>query len=201
MKLSFEYKVQIYKLWQTGEASKSLSKQFNIAESRIQYMVRLIDRYEIDFVQSGKNTYYLPEYKSALKDKTLSLYHKWIQAVYFRSQKIAFKTIFESSGFSHDTIWRLVKKYEQEGLSLLIQVAWGDRHRFSLTYEEEKSFLQEQFTSSASGQFITIAELHEAYPDLVGKQTIREGFYVLVKRHSRFKESRDSLRWVIKLTQ
>lgn len=67
--------------------------------------------------------------------------------MYFRSQKMTYKTIPESIGFSHDTIWRLVKKYGQEGLSLLIQDTRGDRYRSYLTYEEERSFLQEQFTS------------------------------------------------------
>ncbi|MDY4001373.1 MAG: helix-turn-helix domain-containing protein [Streptococcus orisratti] len=81
-------------------------------------------------------------FKSALKDKTLVPYHKRIQVVYFRSQKMTYKTIPESIGFSHDTIWRLVKKYEHEDLSSLIQDTRGGCHCSYLIYEEEKSFLQ-----------------------------------------------------------
>ncbi len=125
----------------------------------------------------------ITELKSALKAKHLSAYHKRIQAVYLRSQKFTYKAISDLIGLSHDTIWRLVKKYEQEGLSALTHDARGGRHRSYLTYEEEKTFLEEQFVGSASGQFVTIAEMHEAYQTKIGKQTTREGFYALLKRH------------------
>ncbi|MGT2826841.1 IS630 family transposase [Streptococcus himalayensis] len=125
----------------------------------------------------------ITELKSALKAKHLSAYHKRIQAVYLRSQKLTYKAISDLIGLSHDTIWRLVKKYEQEGLSALTHDARGGRHRSYLTYEEEKAFLEEQFVGSASGQFVTIAEMHEAYQTKIGKQTTREGFYALLKRH------------------
>ena len=61
MKLSYEDKIEIYELRQSGQSIKNLSKQFNIAESVIQYMLRLIDRYGINIVKKGKNTYYSPE--------------------------------------------------------------------------------------------------------------------------------------------
>ncbi|HFU4175734.1 TPA: IS3 family transposase, partial [Streptococcus suis] len=50
MKLSYEDKIEIYELRQSGQSIKNLSKQFNIAESVIQYMLRLIDRYGINIV-------------------------------------------------------------------------------------------------------------------------------------------------------
>ncbi len=125
----------------------------------------------------------ITELKSALKDKQLSSYHKRIQAVYLRSQNLTYKAISDLIGLSHDTIWRLVKKYNQEGLSALTHDGRGGRHRSYLTYEEEKAFLKDQFAGSASGQFVTIAEMHEAYQTKIGKKTTREGFYALLKRH------------------
>ena len=71
MKLSYEDKVQIYELWQNGKTSKSLSKQFNIAESSVEYMIRLMDRYGIGIVKKGKNTYYPPELKLEMIVKVL----------------------------------------------------------------------------------------------------------------------------------
>ena len=71
MKLSYEDKVRIYELRQNGETSKSLSKQFNIVESGIKYMIRLMDRYGIGIVKKGKNTYYPPELKLEMIDKVL----------------------------------------------------------------------------------------------------------------------------------
>ena len=60
MKLSYEDKVQIYDLRQKGTSWPSLSKQFSVAESRLKYIVRLIDRYGIGIVKKEKNTYYPP---------------------------------------------------------------------------------------------------------------------------------------------
>ncbi|MGT2640826.1 hypothetical protein ACVRWN_03860, partial [Streptococcus sinensis] len=71
MKLSYEDKVKIYELRQNGESIKSLSDQFSVAESGIQYMIRLIDRYGMNIVKKGKNTYYSPELKQEMIDKVL----------------------------------------------------------------------------------------------------------------------------------
>ena len=71
MKLSYEDKVQIYDLRQKGTSWPSLSKQFSVAESRLKYIVRLIDRYGIGIVKKEKNTYYPPELKQEMIDKVL----------------------------------------------------------------------------------------------------------------------------------
>ena len=71
MKLSYEDKIKIYELRQSGQSIKSLSKQFNIAESGIKYMIRLMDRYGIGIVKKGKNTYYPPELKLEMIVKVL----------------------------------------------------------------------------------------------------------------------------------
>ena len=69
MKLSYEDKIKIYELRQSGQSIKSLSKQFAIAESSVKYMIRLIDRHGINIVKKGKNTYYPPELKQEMIDK------------------------------------------------------------------------------------------------------------------------------------
>lgn len=71
MKLNYEDKVQIYDLRQKGSSWSSLSKQFRVAESRLKYIVRLIDRYGISIVKKEKNTYYPPELKQEMIDKVL----------------------------------------------------------------------------------------------------------------------------------
>lgn len=68
MKLSYEDKIKIYELRQSGQSIKSLSKQFAIAESSVKYMIRLIDRYGINIIQKGKNTYYPLEFKQEMID-------------------------------------------------------------------------------------------------------------------------------------
>ena len=50
MTLSYEDKVQLYKLRQNGESINSLSEKFSIVKAYIKYMFRLIDRYGIGIV-------------------------------------------------------------------------------------------------------------------------------------------------------
>lgn len=125
----------------------------------------------------------IKELKAALKDKSIIKYHKRIQAVYFRSQGMTNKAITNLIGLSHDTIWRLTKKFEEGGLSALVHETRGGRHRQYLTPEEEETFLQEQLSTSLTGEFVTITSLYQAYQERVGHSTTREGFYALLKRH------------------
>ena len=63
MKLNYEDKVQIYELRKQGQSFKQLSKRFSVDVSGLKYMVKLIDRYDIDIVKKGMNRYYSPELK------------------------------------------------------------------------------------------------------------------------------------------
>ncbi|BBA07947.1 DNA-binding protein [Streptococcus oralis subsp. tigurinus] len=54
MKLSYEDKVQIYELIKQGLSFDQLSKRFRVDVSGLMYMIRLIDRYGIAIVQTGR---------------------------------------------------------------------------------------------------------------------------------------------------
>ena len=71
MKLTYEDKVQIYELRKKGESFRQLSNQFGINISNLQYMIKLIDRYGIEFVKKGRNRYYSPKLKREIIDKVL----------------------------------------------------------------------------------------------------------------------------------
>ena len=71
MKLSYEDKVRIYELRKQGVNWRRLSEQFDVDQSTLQYMVRLIDRYGLEIVKKGKNRYYSPELKQEMIDKVL----------------------------------------------------------------------------------------------------------------------------------
>ena len=71
MKLSYEDKVKIYHLRKNGATIKSLSKQFEIHQSGIEYLIRLIDRHGVGIVKRGKKTYYSPELKLEIIHKVL----------------------------------------------------------------------------------------------------------------------------------
>ena len=71
MKLSYEDKVQIYGLRKQGYSLEKLSNKFGINNSNLRYMIKLIDRYGIEFVKKGKNRYYSPELKPEIINKVL----------------------------------------------------------------------------------------------------------------------------------
>ena len=77
MKLTYDDKVQIYELKKQGYSIEKLSNKFGINNSNIRYMIKLIDRYGIEFVKKEKNRYYSPELKQEMIDKVL--HENWSQ--------------------------------------------------------------------------------------------------------------------------
>ncbi|HEM5070354.1 TPA: helix-turn-helix domain-containing protein [Streptococcus suis] len=121
-----------------------------------------------------------------------------MQALILYSEYHNLRSVAKSVGFVHQTVRNLLNRYLDGGLQALLNEKRGGRRRSYMTHEEEEAFLKEQLSSALNGEFVT---LFEVYQEKVGYKTTREGFYVLLKRHGLVKESRDSLRWEIKLTQ
>ena len=71
MKLTYDDKVQIYELRKQGYSLEKLSNKFGINNSNLRYMIKLIDRYGMEFVKKGKNYYYSPELKQEMVEKVL----------------------------------------------------------------------------------------------------------------------------------
>ncbi|HEW1922289.1 TPA: transposase, partial [Streptococcus pneumoniae] len=71
MKLSYDDKVQSYELRKQGYSLEKLSNKFGINNSNLRYMIKLIDRYGIEFGKKGKNRYYSSKLKQEMMDKVL----------------------------------------------------------------------------------------------------------------------------------
>ncbi|CTL15036.1 transposase [Streptococcus pneumoniae] len=69
MKLSYDDKVQIYELRKQGYSLEKFSNKFGINNSNLRYMIKLIDRYGIEFGKKGKNRYYSPDLKQEMIHK------------------------------------------------------------------------------------------------------------------------------------
>ncbi|WP_029176017.1 helix-turn-helix domain-containing protein [Streptococcus suis] len=63
----------------------------------------------------------ITELKTALKDKNSAPYHKRIQAVYLRAIQTPYKSIMDMLDGSHDTVWRLTKKYQEHVLPQMLE--------------------------------------------------------------------------------
>ncbi|MDU4121391.1 MAG: IS3 family transposase, partial [Streptococcus sp.] len=71
MKLSYEDKIEIYRLRQSGGTWPKISQTFNISKYNLQYMVRLIDIHGLESVCKRKNRYYSPELKQEIINEVL----------------------------------------------------------------------------------------------------------------------------------
>lgn len=73
MKLTYEDKLEIYRLWkQEGWGSPRIAKKFNITKSHAAYIFHLIDKHGIEIVKHDKKKYYSLEFKEAAIKRALS---------------------------------------------------------------------------------------------------------------------------------
>ena len=71
MKLSYEDKVQIYTLRQSGQSIRQLSQQYQVNPSIIKYLVRLIDCHGFDALTKGQKSNYSLEQKQEMINQVL----------------------------------------------------------------------------------------------------------------------------------
>lgn len=71
MKLSYEDKLEIYKLKKNGWSWVNLSQIYKVTIANLTYMIKLMDRYGVEIVEKGKNRYYSPELKQEIMDNVL----------------------------------------------------------------------------------------------------------------------------------
>ncbi|VTS13097.1 IS861, transposase OrfA [Streptococcus pseudoporcinus] len=71
MKLSYEDKLEIYRLRKSGLSWPELSNQFGVNHSNLRYTVRLMDRYGVEIVKKQKYQAYSSEMKLETINKVL----------------------------------------------------------------------------------------------------------------------------------
>lgn len=71
MKLSYEGKLEIYRLKKSGVSWTQLSNQFGVNSRNLSYIVQPMDRYGVEIVQKKKNQTYSAEIKQVIINKVL----------------------------------------------------------------------------------------------------------------------------------
>lgn len=71
-KLSYEDKIEIYNKKKSGISRKSIAREYNIKESNIQYLVRLIDKHGYDALKTVKNKSYTSYQKEQIINRVLN---------------------------------------------------------------------------------------------------------------------------------
>lgn len=71
MILTHEDNLEIYQLRKKGVSWSRIRQEYKVTVSNLKYMVRLMERYDIEIVKKSKNTYYSPELKQVMIDHVL----------------------------------------------------------------------------------------------------------------------------------
>lgn len=70
-KITREQRIEIYKKRKQGKTSNSLSKEYAVHISKIEYLIRLIDKHGENILRKEKNNCYSPQMKEEIINKVL----------------------------------------------------------------------------------------------------------------------------------
>ena len=70
-KLSYEKKIDLYKDWKNGLSIIKLTKKYNINESGVIYLTKLIDKHGYDILRKDKNKHYTIHDKERIINRVL----------------------------------------------------------------------------------------------------------------------------------
>lgn len=99
------------------------------------------------------------ELKQALKNKANDKHYRKLRALLLRYEGKSLTAIGKEVGLVHQTIRNLIARYQEGGLSAILNETRGGRRQSYLTVEEEQNFLKEQLEQAIDGEFITIQAL------------------------------------------
>lgn len=71
MKLSYEDKMEIYKLKQSGISFRDLSKKYEVRKEILKYLVRLIDLHGFEILRRKQNKFYSKDEKMRIINRVL----------------------------------------------------------------------------------------------------------------------------------
>ena len=70
-KLSNEDILNLYKERKNGKSIHTLCSKFKICDTRVEYLIRLIDKHGLDILRTTKNKYYSPYEKERIINRVL----------------------------------------------------------------------------------------------------------------------------------
>lgn len=157
MKFTFEDKVQIYKERKRGFTLSQLHFKWNITRSKIEYIVRLVDRRGIDILRHSYHDY-SAEFKEVAIYRVLTLHE-------------SIKSVSIDLGLSTDSILnRWIKEYKENGYNVVV------RKRGRHAKEENNRGVRErkQVPTRAELEAINRERIHKKLDALVTEREARE---------------------------
>src|SRR2546427_2490990 len=91
--------------------------------------------------------------------------------------------IAKTVGVSVATVHQVMSAYNRGGVTAIETAGKGGRRREHLTLEQERAFLQPFAARVAQGQRVTVAQIQQAYEEVVKQSVAPSTIYRLLKRH------------------
>ena len=106
-KLSYEDKLEIYNEWKNGKTFSYLSAKYNIRQTNLKYLVRLIDKHGYDVLKTNKN-------------RTFSVIEKEriINRVILDNESVCSVAIDEGL-ISNGMLFNWIKEYKENGYNIV----------------------------------------------------------------------------------
>ncbi|MBQ1358480.1 MAG: transposase [Oscillospiraceae bacterium] len=106
-KITNKERLEMWEKWREGEGTVRLSQEYGIDESKIRYLVRLIERHGPDILRQGKNRKYSKELKEEMICKVLQ-----------ENQSVK-STAIEYGLSSDELLTRWIRSYKENGYVIL----------------------------------------------------------------------------------
>lgn len=92
--------------------------------------------------------------------------------------------IAEITGYSEDHISKLISKYINKGISVIIENNYKGNRR-NLTYEQEEELFAPFIEMAKLGQIVEVSEIKKAYEEAIGRtvDSSHGHIYQVLKRH------------------
>jgi len=124
----------------------------------------------------------IKELEEALRAGLAYKIQKRVQAVKLKILGYKIEEISEITTLSSARIFAWQKVYREGGLEELTKDNYSANHK-TMSFEEEKAFLETFMEKAKLGHVVTVQEMYESYQQAVGKETNRNNFYKILRRH------------------
>lgn len=124
----------------------------------------------------------LAEIKEARRKNQNKKAEKRLQVLEMQAVGKKQKEIQEATGFSRSYINAIVKKYQEKGLSAIVETRYPGNRR-NLSYEEEEALLEPFKAEAEAGHIVEISRIKAAYVEKVGHSIGNGQIYYVLKRH------------------
>ena len=124
------------------------------------------------------------ELEAAKKKNKNKNVDKRLEALLLRANGVNRAEVAKKTGYCEQRITILTSKYQQEGLSAIVENHYGGNHR-NMSFEEESALLQPFTQAAEEGRVVEVIDILKAYEEKLGRSCEKDHgrIYRVLERH------------------